>query len=60
MKCSATDKLITIVFILGIFTGVLMHGDFGWHDIVGLIVASTVFHVIRVLSMKEVLKLLRK
>lgn len=60
MKCSSIDKLITLVFILGVFTGVLIHGDFGLHDIVGLIVSSTIFYFIRVLSMKEILKLLRK
>lgn len=60
MKCSAFDKLVTVVFILGLLTGVLMRGDFGWVDVVGMFVASTIFHFIRILSMKEVLKLLRK
>lgn len=60
MKCSSIDKLITIVFILGVLIGVMMHGHFTWIDAVGVTIASIVFHFIRILSMKEVLKLLRK
>lgn len=60
MKCSSVDKLITLVFILGVLIGVMMHGHFTWVDLVGIVVASVIFHFVRISSMKEVLKLLRK
>lgn len=40
---SAINIALTIVFMLGVLVGTLMHGPVMWHDIFALIVAGLFF-----------------
>jgi len=60
MKCSTLDKLLTTVFIIGMAVGMFIHGHFLWSDILEIVIAAIIFHVIRTLSMKEVIKLFHR
>jgi hypothetical protein len=40
---AAVNIVITIVFMLGVLVGTLMHGHILWHDILSAIVAGVLF-----------------
>lgn len=56
MKKSHVDILCTLIFMMGVFVGILMHPPFGWHDVAELLIATVVFHVFRVLNIRSTLK----
>lgn len=39
----AVNIVITIVFMLGVLVGTLMHGHVMWHDIVAAVLAGFIF-----------------
>lgn len=40
---SAINAVCTIVFMLGVLVGTLMHGHILWHDILAAVVAGVLF-----------------
>jgi hypothetical protein len=60
MKCSTLDKLLTVVFIIGMTVGTIIHGHFQWSDILEISLAALLFHIIRTVSTTGVSKLFRK
>jgi hypothetical protein len=60
MRCSILDKLFTIVFILGMFVGVAMHKHFYLQDFLGIVVAASIFYLLRIVHIKILLLVTRK
>ena len=40
---AAINIVITIVFMLGVLVGTLMHGHVMWHDVVAAMIAGIIF-----------------
>jgi len=40
---AAFNVVITIVFMLGVLVGTLMHGHVMWHDVVAAVLAGLIF-----------------
>lgn len=59
MKRAQINILCTIVFMLGVLIGILMHMHIQWHDIIGLIISGAVFYLSRVTNFSYITKLLR-
>lgn len=50
------DIMCTLVFILGVLVGILMHGSCSWNDIFILLIVGTVFHIVRTMSIQRILR----
>jgi hypothetical protein len=56
MKRSQINILCTLVFVMGVSIGTLMHGHIEWHDIIGVTVATIIFHILQSLSIGRIFK----
>jgi hypothetical protein len=50
------DIMCTLVFVLGILVGILMHGHCSWNDIFVLVIAALVFHTVRTMSIQRIVR----
>jgi hypothetical protein len=61
---AATNIVITVVFMLGVLVGTLMHGHVMWHDVVAAVFAGLIFGGILFtqfrLIIRKVLQLFKK
>lgn len=53
---AALNALCTIVFMFGVLIGTIMHGHLSLIDIVAAILSGIIFYLIRVLSIRFLLK----
>jgi len=56
MKKSHVNKLCTLVFIMGVADGILMHHHLQWHDVIGLVISSFVFYFLRILNVGNIIQ----